>query len=319
MRSSGATQALRKMLEIRACEERVQQLFTEGLVRGSTHLCIGQEAVPVGVAQAMDTSLGDTLTCTYRGHGYALALGMDLKALLAELMGKAAGCCGGKGGSMHLADPDIGFLGEFAIVGANAPVTNGAALSAQVRGVKSVSLAVFGDGAVNIGAWHEAVNLAAVWKLPSIFVCENNLYGEYTPFHETSPVARVADRAPAYGIPAVAVDGQDVRAVQEAVAAAVDRARSGKGPSLVEANTYRFVGHSRSDPATYRPEGELEAWQARDPILVMKKRLISEKHLTERRYAAMVQESRSAVDEAVEWALSQPWPGVADVSEGIYV
>lgn len=310
---------LRRMLEIRACEERVQQLFAEGSVRGSTHLCIGQEAVPVGVVDALDRGLGDTLTCTYRGHGYALAMGMGLRPLLAELMGKATGCCGGKGGSMHLAEPEIGFLGEFAIVGANVPITNGAALTAQVTGARSVAVAVFGDGAVNIGAWHEAVNLAAVWKLPSVFVCENNLYGEYTPFEETSPVPSVADRAAAYGIPGVVVDGQAVLAVEEAVTAAAYRARGGHGPTLIEAKTYRFVGHSRTDPATYRPPGELEHWKQRDPILIQKERLISADQLTERRYTVLVGQARKAVDEAVEWAARQPWPHPEAAREGIYV
>ncbi len=316
---SSGVEKLRRMLEIRACEERVQQLFAEGLVRGSTHLCIGQEAVAVGVVSAIDSERGDTLSCTYRGHGYALAMGMSLRSLLAELMGRSGGCCGGKGGSMHLTDPDIGFLGEFAIVGANVPVTNGAALSAQVLGTGAVSVAVFGDGAVNIGAWHEAVNLAAVWKLPSIFVCENNLYGEYTPFAETSPVPSVADRAAAYGIPAIVVDGQDVDAVEEAAHTACERARAGGGPMLIEAKTYRFVGHSRTDPATYRPEGELEEWMRRDPVQIQKQRLIDKGELSARRFTEMTRKAHEAVEEALQWASNQAWPVKSEVREGIWV
>ncbi len=245
---------LRKMLEIRHCEERIQKLFEDGLVRGSTHLCIGQEAVSVGAAAAIDAASGDTVTCTYRGHGMALALGMRLKPLFAEMMGRQAGCCGGKGGSMHLTDLERGLIGTFAIVGAGLPVTNGAALTAQIRKTGAVSLSVFGDGAVNQGTWHEAVNLAAVWKLPSIFLCENNLYGEYTPFQQTSPVRHVADRAQAYGVPERRWTDRRRSSAGDCQKGGRTRAQ-GAGPTLIEAKTYRFVGHSRSDPAAYRRKG----------------------------------------------------------------
>ena len=244
---------LQRMLEIRHCEERIQELFLENVIRGTTHLCIGQEAVSVGMAATIDAPRGDTVTCTYRGHGHALALGLTLRSMMAEMMGKEAGCCKGKGGSMHLTDMSVGLIGTFAIVGAGLPVTNGAALAAQIRGNGAVSISIFGDGTPNIGAWHEAVNLAAVWKLPSIFLCENNLYGEYSPYETTAPVPNVADRAAAYNIPGVIVDGQDAEAVYAVVHEAVDRARAGHGPSLIEAKTYRYKGHSRTDPATYRP------------------------------------------------------------------
>jgi pyruvate dehydrogenase E1 component alpha subunit len=304
---------LRQMLDIRFCEERIQRLFEEGLVRGSTHLCIGQEAVSVGAAAAVEPERGDTVLCTYRGHGMALALGMSLHSLLAELMGRQGGCCGGKGGSMHLADVDHGLLGTFAIVGAHIPIAAGAALSAQIRKSGAVSLAVFGDGAVNNGAWHEAVNLAAVWKLPVVLLCENNLYGEYTPFAQTSPVPHVADRAAAYGIPAEIVDGQDADEMFRAVRGAVRRARQGGGPSLIEAKTYRFVGHSRTDPATYRPPGELEKWRQRDPIRILASRLqMSESELKEEEDRA-----RAKVESALQWAMQQPEPPVESLREGI--
>ncbi|MGQ9808154.1 MAG: thiamine pyrophosphate-dependent dehydrogenase E1 component subunit alpha [Armatimonadota bacterium] len=304
---------LRQMLDIRFCEERIQRLFEEGLVRGSTHLCIGQEAVSVGAAAAVEPERGDTVLCTYRGHGMALALGMSLHSLLAELMGRQGGCCGGKGGSMHLTDVDHGLLGTFAIVGAHIPIAAGAALSAQIRKSGAVSLAVFGDGAVNNGAWHEAVNLAAVWKLPVVLLCENNLYGEYTPFAQTSPVPHVADRAAAYGIPAEIVDGQDADEMFRAVRGAVRRARQGGGPSLIEAKTYRFVGHSRTDPATYRPQGELEKWRQRDPIRILASRLqMSESELKEEEERA-----RARVESALQWAVQQPEPPVESLREGI--
>lgn len=307
------------MLEIRYCEERIQRLFEEGLVRGSTHLCIGQEAVSVGAAAVIDASRGDTVTCTYRGHGMALALGMEPRALLAELMGKQGGCCGGKGGSMHLTDVERGLLGTFAIVGAGAPVTNGAALTAQIRKNGAVSLTMFGDGAVNIGAWHEAVNLAALWKLPVIFLCENNLYGEYTPFNQTSPVQNVADRAAAYSIPGIIVDGQDVEAVFREVKSAAERARQGDGPTLIEAKTYRFVGHSRTDPAAYRPEGELEEWKKRDPIDILRADMTKRKEIADEAYAALEAEARKAVEEAAQWAIEQPEPDVETLKEAVWV
>lgn len=309
---------LTQMLEIRTCEERIQELFLENAIRGTTHLCIGQEAVSVGMAAALDAARGDTVTCTYRGHGHALALGMDPRALLAEMMGRASGCCQGKGGSMHLTDMRIGLIGTFAIVGAGLPVTNGAALTAQITGSGAVSVSVFGDGTVNIGAWHEAVNLAAVWKLPAIFLCENNLYGEYSPFAETSPVAHVADRAAAYGIPAAMVDGQDAEAVYAAVAQAVTRARQGDGPTLIEAKTYRYKGHSRTDPAPYRPAGELEEWLARDPIHILRDRMFAAGELTEADFTALQQTAQQRVHAATLWALEQPYPSLDAVYSDIW-
>ena len=310
---------LQRMLEIRHCEERIQELFLENVIRGTTHLCIGQEAVSVGMAALIDAPRGDTVTCTYRGHGHALALGLPLKSMMAEMMGKEAGCCKGKGGSMHLTDMSIGLIGTFAIVGAGLPVTNGAALTAQIKGTGAVSISIFGDGTANIGAWHEAVNLAAVWKLPSVFLCENNLYGEYSPYGATSPVANVIDRASAYGIPGVIVDGQDAEAVYETVKAAIEAARAGKGPTLVEAKTYRYKGHSRTDPAAYRPAGELDQWLARDPINILADRMKADGQLTDAEFTQIDQQAQDAVQEATTWALEQPYPPLDAVYEDIWV
>jgi len=267
------------MVEIRAFEDRVKEIFFEGLVHGTTHTCQGQEAVAVGIAAAARPT--DTVTCTYRGHGVALALGLTPESILGEIRGRQMGSVGGVGGSMHLCDMSVGLLPTFAIVGAGIPVAAGAALTAQVRGTDDAAIAVFGDGASNIGAFHEGINLAAIWKLPVVFICENNQYGEYSRIDLTTPIENIADRAVGYGIPGVVVDGQDVDAVTRAVGEALDRARSGDGPSLLELKTYRYAGHSRADTAPYRPEGEFEEWFERDPINSFRARLIQEGGLTE--------------------------------------
>lgn len=255
---------LTRMIEIREFEGRVKDLFFEGIVSGTTHLCEGQEAVAVGVAAALRPT--DSVTCTYRGHGMALALGCTPEAALGEIMGRTVGSVGGVGGSMHLSDRDVGLMPTFAIVGAGIPVAVGAGLTSQVLGRDDVGVAVFGDGATNIGAFHESLNLAAAWRLPVVFVIENNLYGEYSPIATTTPLTDLAERATSYAMPAEIVDGQVVDEVSAAMGRAVDRARGGDGPTLLEMKTYRYSGHSRADTGPYRPEGELEAWQARDPI-----------------------------------------------------
>jgi acetoin:2,6-dichlorophenolindophenol oxidoreductase subunit alpha len=309
---------LKAMLEIRYTEERIQELFLENVIRGTTHLCIGQEAVSVGMAANVDAGRGDTVTCTYRGHGHALALGMPLRSMMAEMMGKASGCSKGKGGSMHLTDMNVGLIGTFAIVGAGLPVTNGAALTAQLKKTGAVSISLFGDGTPNIGAWHEAVNLAAVWKLPSVFICENNLYGEYSAYEDTAPVENVADRACAYNIPGVIVDGQDAEAVYAVVRTAVERARAGEGPTLIEAKTYRYMGHSRTDPATYRPEGELEQWKQRDPIDILSQRMIDDGQLTAAQLEDMRRAAQQLVQETTEWAMNEPNPPVEALFDDIW-
>jgi TPP-dependent pyruvate/acetoin dehydrogenase alpha subunit len=263
---------LRAMLEIRFFEDECHRLFAQGVVRGSTHLCQGQEAVVVGACRALRPS--DTMACTYRGHGAVLAKGAPLDRSFGEILGKANGLCGGKGGSMHLTDMSVGAIGSFAIIGAHLPISLGVAFAAQYRGTDDVSLCFFGDGATNIGAFHEALNMASVWKVPAIFVCENNLYGEYSPIAATTANTRLADRAAAYAMPGIQIDGNDIGIVYNTVAEVADRARAGEGPVLIEALTYRHKGHSRSDPATYRPEGELEVWLERDPIVLLEQALI---------------------------------------------
>jgi TPP-dependent pyruvate/acetoin dehydrogenase alpha subunit len=258
------TALLLTMCTIREFEIEVQKLFAQGLVRATTHLYQGQEAVATGACAPLKR--GDTMTCTYRGHGAVLAMGVSLSRAFGELLGRRGGLCGGKSGSMHLADAALGAMGSNAIVGAHLPIANGLAFAARYRRSDAISLCFFGDGATNIGAFHEAMNLAGIWRLPVVFICENNLYGEYSPVHATTPIARLSDRAASYGMPGIQVDGNDVLAVREAMAAAVKRARGGAGPTMIEALTYRIVGHSRSDSGAYRPAGELASWTARDPI-----------------------------------------------------
>jgi pyruvate dehydrogenase E1 component alpha subunit len=261
-----------QMAVIRATEKAAHDMFMAGLVKGTTHLAAGQEAVAVGAAAALRAD--DYVFATYRGHHHAIARGASPEACLAELMSKATGLCKAKGGSMHLTKADAGMLGSYAIVGSHLPMAVGAAWSATLRGTDQVAVAFFGDGATNIGAFHEALNLAAVWRLPVVFVCENNLYMEYTPIGSVTAVENpAADRAPSYRLPAEIIDGNDVVVVAEAVQRAVDRGRNGDGPTVIEARTYRHYGHSRTDPATYRPTEEVRAWLARDPLTVARDRL----------------------------------------------
>jgi acetoin:2,6-dichlorophenolindophenol oxidoreductase subunit alpha len=307
---------LKQMMEIRAAEERIQGLFLENLIRGTTHLCIGQEACSAGVAAILEP--GDTVTCTYRGHGHALAMGMSMNAVIAEMMGKASGACKGKGGSMHMTDASLGLLGANAIVGAQLPIAVGAALSAQVKKTRNIAITFFGEGATNIGAFHEALNLAAVWKLPVLFICENNRYGEYSPMETTTGVTDIAARSASYGIPGLIVDGQDVETVYHEVKAAADRARNGSGPVLIELKTYRFRGHSRTDQAPYRPKGELEEWLKRDPILILKERMIADGQLDETEYEELRQSIERKVHEVVEWAKAEPFPALETLYQDIY-
>jgi len=262
----------RQMAVIRRTEKAAHDLFMSGLVKGTTHLAAGQEAVAVGTSAALRSD--DYVFATYRGHHHAMARGATAEECLAELMSKATGLCRAKGGSMHLTKAARGMLGSYAIVGSHLPMAVGAAWSAKLRRSGQVAVAFFGDGATNIGAFHEALNLAAIWTLPVLFVCENNLYMEYTPIAAvTAATNPAADRAPAYGIPAEVIDGNDVVAVQEAAAHAVIQARDGQGPSVLEAQTYRHYGHSRADPAKYRPAEEVERWLKHDPLDVARARL----------------------------------------------
>lgn len=305
VRSSRRAQ-YQRMVEIRLLEDRVLELFTEGLVPGTSHTCQGQEAVCIGVARAVGP--GDYVACTYRGHGMALALGTTREAVLGEIMGRQIGCIGGVGGSMHLSEISVGLLPTSAIVGAGIPIAAGAALTAQVLGTGRVGVSIFGDGTTNIGAFHEALNLAAIWKLPVVFLCENNLYGEYSRINTTTPITDLADRARSYAMPSAVVDGQDVDAVTASLTEAVERARQGGGPTLIEAKTYRFVGHSRSDSATYRPAGELDDWLQRDPIDLFGQQLVSEGVLAPDERDAVAAEQRVLMDASVERVLASPEP-----------
>lgn len=306
---------LRTMLEIRFFEDECHRLFAAGLVRGSTHLGQGQEAVSVGACRALHA--GDTMTCTYRGHAATIAMGAPLDRCFGEILGKGRGVCGGKGGSMHLTDVSVGALGSFAIVGAHLPISVGAAFAARYRKSGSVALCFFGDGATNIGAFHEALNMASIWKLPAIFVCENNLYGEYSPIATTTPVDSIADRADSYGMAKSRVDGNDVIAVHAAAFGAAERARAGNGPTLIEAMTYRQKGHSRSDPGAYRPEGELDAWLERDPILLHERALLNA-GVERQRLDAVRADAERSITEALERARSWPEPTVETRLEHVY-
>jgi acetoin:2,6-dichlorophenolindophenol oxidoreductase subunit alpha len=306
----------RKMVEIRLFEEKVQELFMSGTIQGTTHLCQGQEAVSVGAIGAMRQ--GDVQTNTYRGHGEALALGMTPETAFAELMGRTTGCSGGVGGSMHLIDSSKGNLGANAIVGAGLPIAVGAAVSFQVQGKDNVALTFFGDGATNIGTFHEALNMAAVWKAPVVFIITNNLYGEYSPLLTTTPIADLARRADPYNFPGIVVDGQDVDAVHGATGDAIERARRGEGPTLLEMKTYRYRGHSRSDPAKYRPDGELDEWKARDPILLLGAKLASEGVLAEADQATIRTDLQAEIDAAADRASAAPYPTLEETERYVY-
>ncbi|HKI29715.1 MAG TPA: thiamine pyrophosphate-dependent dehydrogenase E1 component subunit alpha [Actinomycetota bacterium] len=296
----------RMMQEARLFEKRAQDLFLEGLIKGTSHLALGQEAVAAGFAAALRPD--DLVYCTYRGHVHTLLRGAPMGALMAELMGRANGICGGKGGSMHLTDVAHGAMGSYAIVGAHMPIAAGAAWAAQERETGQVVVCFFGDGTTNIGAFHEALNLAVVWRLPVVYVCENNLYMEYTAIGDVTAVANpAADRASAYGLEPVVVDGNDVDAVYQTATGLVERAREGGGPALVEAKTYRHGGHSRADPAKYRPADEVEAWLARDPIPAYRDRLLAsgvEPGAIDR----VERETLELVDRATEEAKAGPYP-----------
>ncbi|KUO06280.1 thiamine pyrophosphate-dependent dehydrogenase E1 component subunit alpha [Streptomyces caeruleatus] len=295
-----------QMMVIRRTEKAAHDLFLQGLVKGTTHLAAGHEAVAVGASAALRPD--DYVFATYRGHHHAMARGATPQECLAELMSRATGLCGAKGGSMHLTKASTGMLGSYAIVGAHLPMAAGAAWSARLRGTEQIAVAFFGDGATNIGAFHEALNLAAVWKLPVLFVCENNLYMEYTPIADVTAVPRpAADRAPAYGIPGEVVDGNDVVAVQDVVARLAGRARAGDGPALLEALTYRHFGHSRADPATYRPAEEVERWLKHDPLDLARGRLV-EMGVPEAVVAEADERATSLVAKAVEAAKAGPAP-----------
>jgi len=298
----------RLMVELRLCEKRAYDLFLQNLIKGTSHLALGQEAVAAGFGLAMEA--GDYTFCTYRGHHHTLARGAPMVGVLGELMGRACGLLAGKGGSMHLTSVEHGVMGSYAIVGSHLPIAVGAAWSAQYRGTRQVAVAFFGDGATNIGAFHEALNLAAVWKLPVVFVCEHDLYMERTPIASVTAVEHpAADRASAYGLQPLVVDGNDVEAVYRAALDAIGRARNGDGPSLLECKTYRHSGHSRADPAKYRPPGELQAWLERDPVPGYRQRLLAH-GVPAATLEAIEREAGAKVDHATEVCKASPPPAV---------
>jgi acetoin:2,6-dichlorophenolindophenol oxidoreductase subunit alpha len=286
--------------ELRQFGMRAHDLFLQNLVKGTTHLSLGMEAVATGFGQAMQPD--DYTFATYRGHAHSLARGMDLGAAMAELLGRENGILGGKGGSMHLTDVSKGMMGSYAIIGAHLCVANGAAWSAQMRGTDQVAVAFFGDGTTNIGAFHEALNMAKIWDLPVVFVCENNLYMEYTPIDVITAVEHpAADRASAYGLQPILIDGNDPDAVYLTASKALERARAGGGPSMIEAITYRHGGHSRADPGKYRPSEEVQAWLERDPIPMYHDRLLSI-GTPEEKLTSIERQVAAAIDAATEFA-----------------
>jgi pyruvate dehydrogenase E1 component alpha subunit len=306
----------RLQVVIREAEQRAYDLFLQNLVKGTSHLSLGQEAVAAGFAGAMKP--GDLSFCTSRGHAHTLARGVSVEKVLGELMQRDHGLMRGKGGSMHLTSEEHGVMGSYAIIGAHLPIACGAAWRAQYKGDKDVSVCFFGDGTTNIGAFHEALNFAAVWKLPVVFVCENNLYMEYTPIGDVTAVKHpAADRASAYGLERIIVDGNDADAVYRTAQTAFDKARAGNGPSLIECLTYRHSGHSRADPAKYRPEGELERWKERDPIKIYKERL-KQFGVSEQTIANIDAEVRKVVDDATEACKAAPLPPVDIMTTDVY-
>src|ERR1700758_4944183 len=306
----------RIQVEIREAEQRAFDLFLQNLVKGTSHLSLGQEAIAAGCAAAMKP--GDLSFCTYRGHAHTLARGVPMEQVLGELMQRDNGLMRGKGGSMHLTSVDHGVMGSYAIIGAHLPIACGAAWRAQYKGQKDVSVCFFGDGTTNIGAFHEALNFAVVWKLPVIFVCENNLYMEYTPIADVTAVpSPAADRASAYGLAKVVVDGNDADVVYREAIKAFDKARSGGGPSLIECLTYRHSGHSRADPAKYRPEDELEKWKQRDPVKIYRERL-KQFGVGDSVIADIETDVKRRVDEATEKCKAAPPPALDILTTAVY-
>jgi pyruvate dehydrogenase E1 component alpha subunit len=307
--AEAAAKVIGAMWRIRLFEEAVDELFARGLMHGTMHLSIGQEASATGVCLAMRA--GDHLTSTHRGHGHCIAAGADLDRMMAELLAKETGYCRGRGGSMHIADVSTGNLGANGIVGGGIPIAAGAALGLRMQGKDAVVISFFGDGATNEGAFHEGVNLAAVWDLPVVFVCENNKYGMSMSTEFSTKLGSLADRAAGYGIPGVSVDGNDVQAVFDVATAAIDRARSGGGPTLIEAVTYRWKGHSKSDKNLYRTREEIEEWREKDPIAAFLAKVTAAGTLDDTELARIAQEAREAVRESVRTGNAAP-PSRAD-------
>jgi pyruvate dehydrogenase E1 component alpha subunit len=306
----------RTMFLIRRFEERVNELYMEGRIPSTLHLYIGQEAVATGVCSALNQD--DYVFSTHRPHGHALAKGVAPRAIMAELFAKSTGCCKAKGGSMHVGDVSVGMFPAIAIVGANVPIAAGVALACKMQKNGRVAVSFFGDGAANEGAWHEGLNVASIWKLPVVFVCENNLYAASTPFSLAFRIENVADRAAAYNMPGVVVDGNDVLAVHEVARAAIERARQGGGPTLIECKTYRLCGHSRSDPRTYRSREEEAAWRERDPIPNFHKWLLAQPICSSAELDEVEKDVEETIAEAIAFAEASPAPQPADLYADVF-
>jgi pyruvate dehydrogenase E1 component alpha subunit len=305
-----------RMALIREFEQRVGRLYRDSQIPGFIHTSLGQEAVAVGVCTGLRPD--DYLVTTHRGHGHVLAKGADPNAAMAELFGKATGLCKGKGGSMHIADARLGILGANAIVGASIPLATGAALSSKLLALDRVAVAFFGEGAVNQGSFHEGVNLATIWQLPVLFVCENNVYAEFTDSRTTSRRESVVTAAEALGCPAAGVDGNDVEAVVAAASEAVEQCRRGEGPALIEASTYRWMGHYEGDPQTYKPEDEVAEWNARDPLLIARRRILERELATEAELDAIAAEALQRIDRAEQFARESPYAELDEIWTDVY-
>ena len=316
MERESALQLYRKMVQIRKFEEKLYQLFLTTPMPGSMHQYNGQEAVAVGVCAHLHRD--DYITSTHRGHGHCIAKGASIRAIMAEMFAKQTGCCRGMGGSMHIADYSVGMLGATGIVGSGLPIAVGAAWSSQYRRSSQVTVCFFGDGAANEGAFHEALNLAGVWKLPVVFVCENNVYGFSTHYRRVTPVEHIADRAASYDIAGVVVDGMDLRAVYDEASVAVGRARKGEGATLIECKTYRYMGHSRFEKAAYRSEGELEQWRKRDPIVQFTEFLVKDMQVNRGELEEIDREVEREIEDAVAYAQQSPDPKPHDYRQYIY-
>lgn len=307
---------LRKMYQIRYFEEKAEELYMRGLVHGTMHLSVGQEASAVGAVSALEPD--DYILSTHRGHGHCIAKGADIKLMMAEFLGKETGYCRGRGGSMHIADVEAGNLGATGVVGDGIPISVGVGLSIKLQRQNRVVLCFFGDGAANTGSFHEALNMASIWKLPVVFVCENNQYAMSTPVKKAFPIENIAERAAAYGMPGVVVDGNDVLAVYRATKEAVERARRGDGPTLIECKTYRWKGHSKSDQQRYRTREEVEAWKKKDPISCFRSMLIREGIITEKEAERIEREAKETIEEAVRFAQNSPEPSLEGIEEEVY-
>ncbi len=316
LQSDQARDMLRKMYEIRFFEETVDDLFARGLVHGTMHLSVGQEASAVGSIFALNKD--DYILSTHRGHGHCIAKGADINLMMAEFMGKETGYCRGRGGSMHIADMEGRNLGANGVVGGGIPLAVGVGLSLQMRRSGEIIMGFFGDGAANQGCFHEALNMAAIWSLPVVYVCENNQYGMSMSTRRAMAIERISQRAVAYGMPGVTVDGNDVLEVYEAAREAAERARSGAGPTLLECVTYRWKGHSKSDQESYRTKEEVQSWKKKDPIPRFRKLLVRERVITEEEAAATEEEAKRTIAGAREYAQSSPEPDVDTILEGVY-